>query len=460
MNGRPDRSGPPAAGRSPRPVSPRWFSRQLANGLRVEISTRTRTPDVALRLVVEAGAGTTAPELSGLAMLAGGLLVEGAGGRSSKDMAEWLDEMGAAFGCLTSYDSAVLSMHTLSDQFANSLEFLAAVTRAPNFDEREVDRIRGLQLDRIRRRADEPAEVAATRLAGAVFGVHPYGVPLSGTLESVSSFQKRDLAGFWAEHVCPSTATLVICGNVEPEQAFDEVERQFGDWGHCSTTVRPTPTVKNRPARSGEVLLVDRVASKQTELRVAGIGLARGASDEVPALMMNAILGGLFNSRINLNLREDKGWTYGARTTFVRRRAAGPFVLSTAIDTDVTTRAAEQIFLEFEAMRDSRPTDLELSLAANALTLSLPLQFETASQIAGRRVEAVSYGLPDDYWETFPDAVSAVTAGEVREAARRYLKPENLVLLAVGDVAKFAEELGRFGTVQVLPADIQEQAPM
>ncbi len=120
MNGRPDRTGPPAAGRSPRLVSPHWVTRQLANGLRVEISTRTRTPDVALRLVVEAGAGTTAPEMSGLAMLAGGLLVEGAGGRSSKEMAEWLDEMGAAFGCLTSYDSAVLSMHTLSDQFANS----------------------------------------------------------------------------------------------------------------------------------------------------------------------------------------------------------------------------------------------------------------------------------------------------------------------------------------------------
>ena len=456
MTGRPDRTVPPPAGEPPRLVSPQWLSRRLANGLRVDISTRTRTPDVALRLVVEAGAGTTPAESSGLATLAGALLVEGAAGRSSSEMAEWLDTMGAAFGCVTSYDTAVLSMHTLSDQFSDALEFLAAVARVPNFEPDEVARIRGLRLDRIRRRQDEPAEIASIHLAEAVYGMHPYGVPLTGTLESVARLETRELAEFWARRVRPAAATLVICGDIDPGRAIEDIERHFGDWSGPEAPADPVAPIESRPVRSGDVLLVDRPASKQTELRVAGVGLARGASDEISALMMNAILGGLFNSRINLNLREDKGWTYGARTMFVRRRAAGPFVLLTAVDTDVTAHAYEQIWAEFALMRESRPTDEELSFAANALTLSLPLQFETVGQIAGRRVETVTYGLPDDYWETFPDRVRAVTVDEVTAAARQYLDPEDLVLLAVGDVAQFAEELSGLGSVQVVPAGAPE----
>ena len=454
MTGRPDRTGPPVAGASPRLASPTWISRRLANGLRVEIATRTRTPDVALRLVVEGGAGTTSAAESGLANLAGGLLIEGAGGRSSHDMAAWLDTMGASFGCATSYDQAVLSMHAMSDQFGEALEFLAATAQVPDFDEHEVARIRALRLDRIRRRQDEPAELASIHLADAVFGSHPYGVPLTGTLDSVARFATRELSAFWSARVHPSAATLVICGAVDPVQAFEDIERHFGIWSGSETAVQAVPPIAARPVRSGEVLLVDRSVSRQTELRVGGIGLPRGAPDEIPVLMMNAILGGLFNSRINLNLREDKGWTYGARTMFIRRRAAGPFVLSTAVDTDVTARAVEQIYAEFERLCESPPTDEELNLAANALALSLPLQFESAGQIAGMRVDTVTYGLAEDYWESFPEEVRAVTAGQVTATARRYLDPENLVLLAVGDVARFEVELRRFGPVEVLPSDL------
>jgi zinc protease len=375
-------------------------------------------------------------------------------------MAEWLDTMGSSFGCVTSYDTAVLSMHTLSDQFSDALEFFAAVARFPNFEADEVERIRGLRLDRIRRRRDEPTEIASIHLAEAVYGTHPYGVPLTGTLESVARLGSPELADFWAAHVRPAAATLVICGDIDPVRVIEDIDRHFGDWAGPETAIDSVPPIETRPVQSGRVLLVDRPASKQTELRVAGMGLARGASDEIPALMMNAILGGLFNSRINLNLREDKGWTYGARTVFVRRRAAGPFVLLTAVDTDVTSRAYEQICTEFALMRESKPTDQELDLAANALTLSLPLQFETTGQVAGRRVEAVSYGLPDDYWDVFPDAVRSVTADEVREVAQRYLNPDNLVLLAVGDVSRFASELERFGPVQVLSADLPNQDAM
>ena len=449
----PDRTSPPEAGPDPRLELPLWSTRRLANGLRIDVATRRGTPDVAIRLVLDAGAGIVPPEAPGLASLAGELLVEGAGGRSAIEMAEWLDAMGASFQSRVTYDDAVLSMHTLTDQFVPALEFLAAVTLDPDFDTQEVQRVRGQRLDRILRRADEPAEVASDRLAEAVFGTtHPYGVPLLGSRESISPLDTAALAAFWEHRVSPSAATLVICGDVDPKSVFERVEEQFGEWkenGGMSSAAPPSP---GRPARSGDVLLIDRPSSRQTELRLAGLGLARGEDGEIPALVMNAILGGLFNSRINLNLREDKGWTYGAGTTFVRRRGVGPFVLRTAVDTAVTADAFGEVCREFQTMCDSTPTGEELALAKNALTLSLPLQFETKGQIAGRRVESVTYGLPADYWEDYADEVRAVTADEVATAARRFLDPGGLVLLAVGDVARFADDLAEFGNVEVVPA--------
>ena len=410
-------------------------------------------------MIVEAGASTAPASQAGLATLAGEMLVEGAAGRSSIEMAEWLDTLGASFRCRSTYDHAVLSMHTLTDQFSNSLEFLAAVTRSPDFETREVERVRNLRIDRIRRRNDEPAEIASDRLAAAVFGAHPYGVPLDGTLNSTTALDSETLRAFWKARVLPSSATLVVCGDVDPIRVFEEVEVQFGDWEAGAATVGGVSSSVREPDRSGDVLLIDRPASRQTELRVAGVGFERGAEGEIQALVMNAILGGLFNSRVNLNLREDKGWTYGARTMFVRRRSAGPFLLQTAVDTEVTVGAFEQIWREFEAMRVSVPAEEELALARNALTLVLPLQFETKGQITGRRVEAISYGLPGDYWQTYADEVRAVTPDDVRRAAQKYLRPEGLVLLAVGDVARFADELGEFGSVEVTPAEPVAKAP-
>jgi zinc protease len=427
--------------------------------LRVDVAVRGGTPDAAIRLIVEAGASTAPASRAGLATLAGELLVEGAAGRSSIEMAEWLDALGASFRCQSTFDHAVLSMHSLTDQFSESLEFLSAVTRSPDFETQEVERVRDLRIDRIRRRNDEPAEIASERLAEAVFGAHPYGVPLDGTLNSVAALDADMLEAFWRARAVPSAATMVVCGDVDPIRVFEVVEDHFGDWAAGGTPAETVSPGVERPVRSGDVLLIDRPASRQTELRIAGVGFARGAEGEVPALLMNAILGGLFNSRINLNLREDKGWTYGARTMFARRRAAGPFLLKTAVDTEVTVGAFEQIRKEFEAMRVSVPTEDELALARNALTLTLPLRFETKGQITGHRVEAISYGLPDDYWRTFESEVRAVTPDDVLEAARRYLSPDGLVLLAVGDVARFAEELEEFGSVEVASAEPVEEAP-
>ncbi|MGI9039001.1 MAG: M16 family metallopeptidase [Gemmatimonadota bacterium] len=437
---------------------PPFASHRFANGLGLDVARMTGTPDVAIRLVVDAGAGTTAADLGGLAALAGDALSAGAGGRSAPEMARWIDGIGAAFRVRTTYDAAVLSMHAMNDQLEASLAYLSAVTRRPDFEPDEVDRRRSLLLDRLRRRRDDPSEIAAEALDEALFGVHPYGVPLSGTPASVEGIDARDLSVFWRRRVRPGTATLIVCGEVDPDGVRDLVAREFGDWEATELQEEdnpPTPIVGRPAVRAGEVLLLDRPRSRQTELRLGGIGLARGEDDEIetPALVMNAILGGLFNSRINLNLREDKGWTYGARSLFVRRRLPGPFILRTAVATEASAPAFEEVLREIAAMRSELPTDDEMTLAANALTLSMPLQFQTATQLASRRAEAVTYGLPEDYWERFPRLVRAVTAEQVREAARRFLRPEDLVLLAVGDLSGVADELGSLGRVALTAAE-------
>jgi zinc protease len=445
-----DRTGAPPAGPVPELDLPAFATHRFDNGLRVDVARSSVTPDVALRLVLRAGAGTTPPERGGLATLACDLLSEGAGGRSAPEMAAWIDGLGAAFHARASYDAAVLSMHAMNDQLEEALEYLATVSRRPDFAPLEVERRRDMVLDRLRRRIDDPAEIAAEAFGTAVFGAHPYGAPLGGTVESVERLDARDLSEFWFRAARPDTACLVICGDVDPGAAIAAVRREFGDWrapaGEVPAEAQAPP---DRAVHAREVLLFDRPASRQTELRVGGVGIARDEPDEAAFLVTNALLGGLFNSRVNMNLREDKGWTYGARTVLLRRRRRGPFLLRTAVATEVTLDAFSEILDEFERLRNEPPDAAELALAANALTLSLPLQFETASQLARRQAEAVMYELPDDYWERFPERIRGVETADVADAAGRLLAPDGLVLLAAGDVAGFAEQAERFGPVEV-----------
>lgn len=448
----PVRTGPPPSGPEPRLEPPRFATHRLSCGLRVEVARTTAIPDVALRLVLGAGAGTVPPSRAGLATLACDLLSEGAGGRSASEMAAWIDGLGAAFSAHASYDACVLSMHAVNDQVDDVLEYLATVARHPDFEPGEVAHRRAMLLDRLRRRVDEPSEVAADALAAAVFGSHPYGAPLVGTVDSVGELGPEDLADFWTSAARPDTACLVVCGDVDPAATLEAVQREFGDWSAPDEVPPVDPPAPEAAARAGDVLLLDRPASRQTELRVGGVGIARGEEGEEAALVLNAVLGGLFSSRVNLNLREEKGWTYGARSVLLRRRRPGPFLLRTAIATEATADAFGEVLAEIERLRAEPPTPAEMELAANALTRSLPLQFQTATQLARRRAEAMIYGLPDDYWERFPDRVRAVRPGAVRDAARRLLDPGDLVLLAVGAVAGFASDLAAFGHVRLDPS--------
>ena len=441
-----DRSRPPVAGTA-RPLAiPRPDRHRLPNGLTVAAVRRPRLPEATLALVLPAGADAVGAEQAGLASLVAKVLPEGSFGKTSRDMATLLDGLGVHLGVAVGYDSMIIRLHTLSGQLEPALEALASVALGPDFLEGEVDRCRGERLDAIRRMRDEPAEVAADVVAELLYGDHPYGRLTRGREGSVESLNRADLVEFHARRFSPRVATLVACGDL-PDDFNDLVTASFGAWRGVEVDHRPPATV--REVASPGIVLVDRPGSGQSEIRIGGIGLERGDPDEPAARVTNAILGGLFNSRLNMNLREDKGWTYGARSTLSLRRARGPLSLRAAVETAVTGAAVREMLQEVGTMRESLPTEAEMRTAAGALTRSLPLRFETNSQIAGTIAEQVIYGLPDDYWSTFSGRIGGVSRDSVLDTAVRMLDPEGLAILVVGDADEVLPDLGKLGPVRL-----------
>lgn len=448
----PDRTRPPPPGRA-RPVRlPPFREQRLSSGLRLYVAERRSLPEVSLRLIVEGGAAGDPPLRAGAAELAGRLLTEGAGERSAPQMAEWLDRLGAGFSVSVGYDTALLSAHTLSDVLEGTLDFAAEAALRPRFEPSEVERVRQERLDEIEREREEPPSLANHLLAAAVYGAdHPYGRPAGGVRETVEGLDAEAVRSFHRNRYGAAGAALVAFGDVDARSLAQAVEDRFAGWSEGAGPV-PPPPAPLAPLAAGRVWVVDRPGSPQSEIRVGAIGASRRAEDYFEAIVANAILGGLFNSRLNMRLREEKGWTYGARSAFSHRRGAGPFVAAAAVETGVTAPALEEMLSEIEGLGSRPPDEGEMRLACNALTLSLPRQFETVSQVTRRLVTRIVYGLEPDYWERFRERVEAVTADQVVAVARRYLRREQLVLVAVGDAERIAAPLERLGPVELRPA--------
>ena len=418
-----DRSKPPESGTRPALRLPRSERHTLSNGLDVLVLARPALPEVSIRLITEAGAALERENECGVAELTGRLLTEGAAGRDAMAMAAWLDMLGASFTVSASYDVTMVSMHALSDTLSGALDYLAAAT-------------------------DEPSIVATRKLVSAVYGTHPYGRPSDGTYDSVSGLDAELVRRFHHRRYTSRGAALIACGDVTPGSLLAELEERFGDWP-AGDQLPPLPEVPPRPAKPGRPLIVDRPGSAQSEIRIGTIGAPFQTDDLYAATLGNAILGGLFSSRINMNLREDKGWTYGARSAFHFRRGAGPFVAQTAVETPVTAEAVREMMAEIRGIISNPPSEEEMSLAKNALTLSLPRQFETTSQVTGKLARQVIFGLPEDYWERYPERISAVTRDQVVAALGRYLDTERLVLLVVGDADAIEPGLRAHGPTEV-----------
>jgi predicted Zn-dependent peptidase len=442
-----DRSRRPAPGAAPTIQQPRFQRLRLANGLRVLAVCHDNLPEVSARLVLPYGAAEDPRARAGAALLVARALTEGTTERSAGEVAEWLDLLGARFRVDVDHDATTLSLRFLSHVLDGAFELLAEVVSRPAFDAKEVDRLRDERLDEIASGLDEPRVVASLRLGEATFGEHPYGVRAGGVEETVREINADVLSDYHSRFYRPSGATLILVGDVpERDELRQRLETVFQAWQGDPDDAGELAEPEIPEARR---LWAVQWSGPQSEIRVGGVGISRADQDYPAVQVMNAILGGLFSSRINMNLREEKGWTYGAGSHFDARKRRGPYYIATAVDAKVTVDAVREILAEMERMQAEPPSDEELELAKNALTLSLPRLFETVGQVSGRVAQQVIYGLPDNYWELYPEEVRAVTQTNVQLLAERLLSTRRTAIIVVGPVRDFHAELETLGSLGI-----------
>lgn len=424
---------PPVPGAPPRPRVPRPERWTLANGLRVVALPKGGVPQVVLRLVLPAGGAADPPAHPGTASLVAHLLTEGTRSMSADELNARLDLLGAALHASVGHDFAEVEAVLLSETLEEGIALLAEVVTRPAFPEKEVERVRAESLDALVAREDEPANVADDRASLELFGPdHPYGHPPFGTAEGIRTVPREALAAFHAARYRPAGAFVVAAGDFDPAELRARLDVGFAGWtGEAPPVAYPAATPV--PANAGRNVVAHWAEAAQSEIRIAGPGLDRRSDDWMAGAVANYVLGGsTITGRLGANLREDKGWTYGARSAFHPGLAIGGWEASTAVDVEVTADAVAEMIAEMRRMATEPVSEDEMRRAKDALILSLPRLFETPSGLAGRFVTVEAFGLPDDYWEGYADRIEAVTADDVLRISRQCFDPERLVRVVVG----------------------------
>jgi zinc protease len=419
----------------PRPYHFPSFERSsLSNGLGLLVAPMHKLPIVTVMLVVDAGAMTEPTGRDGVASLTARALLEGTARLSAADLTGRLERIGASVSSDGDWDTAGVGVSVLRAHVEEAVALLGEIVLTPAFPLREVDRLKSERLAEIMQSRAEPRGLADEVFARAAYTPGSrYARQDRGSAESVTPLDPAALAAFHAARYRPAGSTLIMAGDITTVDATAIAERMFAAWrGGAAGPVLLTDSA----ARATRALhLVERPDAPQSELRVGHVGLPRSHPDYFPVLLMNAILGGLFSSRINLNLRERHAYTYGAHSAFEWRRGAGPFEVSTAVQSDVTAAAAREILHEIDTIRSTPVGADELELATSYLAGVFPIKYETTEAVARALAAMVVFSLPANYFDRYRDQVRAVTAADVRAAAEQHLRPDALQLVVVGDAA-------------------------
>lgn len=454
-----DRTAAPAPG-APRTFrAPAVVHTELDNGLQVYVARHGDLPVAAASFAVRMGVADEAPGRAGLARALTELLESGTRRRDADELAWALEYAGIQLDVSAGWDSIVAGTTVPSARFDDAVDLLAEVVREPTFPESEVRRVCDRQVASLLQRRKDPRSLAADMSARFTFAPEvPYGRPAAGTTGTVKAIRRDDVTEFYAAAFSPMHAALLVVGDVDPEAAVETAHRCFGDWSAPAGGAREFQ-VKPRVEHT-TIFVVDRPGSVQSELRISDVGVARSSPDYLAIRVMNTVLGGAFTSRLNMNLRERHGFTYGARSGFSARRRAGPFSIGAAVGTEVTAAALREAMDEVRSLRDEGPTRAEVESARDYVAGILPLQLQTVEQLASRLAGVFIFDLPDDYLATYQARVRSVSREEVARVASERLRPERFAITVVGDAAAITADLEalELGPVQVVPAD--EEAPV
>jgi zinc protease len=440
----------PTAG-APRPYRfPAFEQHRLSKGLGVWLVPLPDRELASVHLLTDAGAAAEEEARGGVAALTAQLLVTGTRRLDASAFAETTERLGIEVGSESSWDSARAGFTALGSKLTDGLALLAEMILEPRLDPGEFDRLKAERLNDILQARADPGRLADESFLREVFAAgDPYGRLSAGTPETVEPLTIDDVRAFHAGHYAPNVAHIVVAGAIDPDATLAAVERTFGSWAGDGPGHRMLS-----PAQRGgrRVILVDRPGSVQSELRVGHLGIDRHDPRYFGALVMAALLGGVFGSRLNKRLREELGYTYGARCSFDPRRAVGPFTATAAVQTEVTVDAIRELLGQLDRMRDAAPDDVELAEVRDFLVGVFPLRFETTGGIAGAIEPLAVYGLPTDWWQTYRDRLEAVGTAEVLSAARELVRPAEALILLTGDAASLREplETADLGPVEVI----------
>jgi predicted Zn-dependent peptidase len=428
-----DRSKPPTLGPAPQLKLPAIQKRTLSNGVAVWLVEAHEVPLVQVTLLMKAGSSDDPVGKYGLASLAAAMLDEGAATRSALEIADEIDFLGADLGTSSTFDASAVRLGVPVSRLGPALTVMADVALRPTFPEAELERLRTERLTDLLQARDDAASVAPMAFARLLYGAsHRYGTSAVGTPASIKGITAADLKAFHSAAYQPANATLIAVGDITADAVVPQLEKHFGTWrGAASAPSRPTVPAASQPAQR-QIVVVDMPGAEQSQIRIGWVGVSRSSPDYFTLQVLNTILGGSFTSRLNQNLREQHGYSYGASSRFDMRLAAGPFFAGAGVQTDKTSEALREFFNELTAI--GKPVSAEeLTKAKNYIAFGFPSSFETISDFSAQLEQLIVYGLPDRYYEDYVKNVQAVTADAVQKAAATYIQPQKFLVVVVGD---------------------------
>ena len=452
-----DRGKPPALPPPPTLRLPAVQTTMLPNGLTLAVVEMHKVPVVDVQLLVDAGAARDPSNAPGLATFTATMLQQGAGARSALDVADEAAFLGAPLGTTASFDGANASIHVPKRRLEAALDLLADVVLRPAFADSEIARQRELRAAQLVQQRDEPVAVANVAFPAIVYGrEHPYGHPLNGTDSAVARLTREGVAEFYRTYYRPNGARLLIVGDVTLAEARRLVAARFGGWERGDVPAFPSPPAPP-PAPARSVYLIDKPGAAQSVVRIGHAGPVRTTPDWFALEVLNTILGGAFTSRLNQNLRETHGYTYGAFSQFAPRRLSGAFVALASVVTAKTDSSLIEFLKELRRIRDETVAPPELAKAKAYLTLGLPGDFETTGGAAARFRDLLSFGLPLDYYDRYVDRINAITAADVQRVARQYIDPDHFDIVVVGDKTQIESGIKALNEGPIMYRDVWGQ---
>jgi predicted Zn-dependent peptidase len=457
-----DRSKRPPVGPAPSLSAPQVVKRQLSNGLDVWIVRRPQLPIVSV--VLQIRGGSSIDPKPGVAAMTAALLDDGTQRMNAREFVNAVDYLGASLGASAAEEQSVVSLGVLAPHLDDALTLMGEMVTQPAFRAEEIERERTARIQSLKQQKDQPVVVATNVFHRVVFGMdHPYGRPVAGTLASVETVTRDDLVRFYEQVYHPNNALLIAVGDVSEQDLLPRLERAFGAWkkGDVPAAAAAAPA---RPAgKPIAVYLVDKPGAAQSEIRIGHAGAARTTTPDYYALqVLNLLLGGQFTSRVNLTLRERHGFTYGARTAWGFRRGDGPFYAAAGVFTAKTDSAITEFLGELKDLRGPRPaTAAETEAARNALIRSYPRRLETNDGVAGVLADLAFYGLDESEITEYNRRIGQVKPEDITRVAAKYIDPQTLAVVVVGDVAKIKPgiEALALGPVKTLDAEAKEITP-